>query len=132
MPDVIAGVVAIGFVILWIYCIYDVVTTPDAIARHLPKLVWLMIVILLPDVGSLLWLGLGRPRVCTRRAHESRREGLGRSVLASGDPSGEGAVDDLHPVVREREERARLRMWEAQLRRREEEIRRRLGNDPGR
>ena len=132
MPDVIAGVVAIGFVILWIYCIYDVVTTDDVIVRHLPKLVWLMIVILLPDVGSLLWLGLGRPRVWTKRAHETRREGYARSALPSGDPLGEGPYDDLHPVVREREERARLRMWEEQLRRREEEIRRRLGNDPGR
>ena len=132
MPDVIGGAVAIGFVILWIYCIYDVVTTDEAIVRHLPKLVWLMIVILLPDVGSLLWLGLGRPRVWTRRAHESRRQGYVRPALPSGRPLDDGALDELSPVIREREERARLRMWEEQLRRREEEIRRRLGNDPGR
>src|SRR5579864_8051595 len=102
MPDVIAGAVAIGFVVLWIYCIYDVVTTDDVIVRHLPKLVWLMIVILLPDVGSLLWLGLGRPRVWTRRAHETRREGYTRSALPSGEPPGDGSYDDVHPVVRER------------------------------
>ncbi len=132
MPDVIAGVVAIGFVVLWIYCIYDVVTTDNVIVRHLPKLVWLMIVILLPEVGSLLWLGLGRPRVWTKRAHESRRPGFVRPALTSADSPEDRALDDVHPVVREREERARLRMWEEQLRRREEEIRRRLGDESGR
>ena len=132
MPDVIAGIVAIGFVVLWIYCIYDVVTTDDVIVRHLPKLVWLIIVVLLPEVGSLLWLGLGRPRVWTKRAHEARRQGLAHPALPTGESSADRVRDDVHPVVREREERARMRMWEEQLRRREEEIRRRLGNDPGR
>ncbi len=131
MPDVIAGVVAIGFVVLWIYCIYDVVTTDEVIVRHLPKLVWLMIVILLPEIGSLLWLGLGRPRVWTKRAHEARLAGFVRPTLSAGDSPGDRTLDNVHPVVREREERARLRMWEEQLRRREEEIRRRLGDEPG-
>ena len=129
MPDLIAGVAGIGLLILWIYCIYDVVTTDDVIVRHLPKLVWLMIVILLPEVGSLLWLGLGRPRVWTRRTHDSRRQGGIRPALPAGSPFNDPSLDDLSPAVREREERARLRMWEEQLKRREEEIRRRLGGD---
>jgi hypothetical protein len=38
----------------------------------------------------------------------------------------------MNPIVRHREEQARLRMWEAQLARREEELRQReLGFDPG-
>jgi len=39
VPEIVAGVVAIGLVVLWIYCIFDVVTTDEAIVRHLPKLV---------------------------------------------------------------------------------------------
>ena len=88
MPELVAGIVAIGFVVLWIYCIFDVITTDDAIVQHLPKLVWLMIVILIPDIGSLLWLGVGRPRcmgpsitrchgvpICSSRAGRGRRLG---------------------------------------------------------
>lgn len=46
---------------LWIFCIIDVITTPDGVARNLPKLLWLLIVILLLDVGSIAWLVAGHP-----------------------------------------------------------------------
>jgi hypothetical protein len=127
MPDIIGGVVGIGFLVLWIYCIYDVITTDDAIIRHLPKLLWLLIVFFLPDIGSLLWLGLGRPRVWTRRAHNPERHGQSRSSLNPVDPLSDRALDGLDPIVRHREEQARLRLWEAQLQRREEEVKRTLG-----
>ena len=58
---------------MWVYCVYDVITTDDVIIQHLPKLVWLLIVILLSDIGSLLWLGFGRPRVWARRANDPAR-----------------------------------------------------------
>ncbi len=45
---------------LWLFCIIDVITTPDGSVRNLPKLLWLFIVILLPDVGSIAWLVAGR------------------------------------------------------------------------
>ena len=45
---------------LWIFCIIDVITTPDGECRNLPKMVWLLIVILLVDVGSIAWLVAGR------------------------------------------------------------------------
>jgi len=130
MPDIVAGLIGIGFLVLWIYCIYDVITTDDAIVRYLPKLVWLIIVILLSDIGSLLWLGLGRPRHWTRTVAEQRRSGI---IPVTGTPKtlDDPSLDHMNPIVRHREEQARLRMWEAQLARREEEIRRReLG--PGR
>jgi hypothetical protein len=63
MPDIVGAVVAVGFLVLWIYCIYDVIATDDVMVQHLPKVVWIIIVVLLSDLGSLLWLGLGRPRV---------------------------------------------------------------------
>ena len=63
MTDLIGAVVGVGFLVLWIYCIYDVITTDDAIIQHLPKAVWILIVVLLSDLGSLLWLGFGRPGV---------------------------------------------------------------------
>ncbi|MEV4375317.1 PLDc N-terminal domain-containing protein [Streptosporangium amethystogenes subsp. fukuiense] len=45
----------------WLYCLFDVITTPDEESRNLPKLLWVLIVVLLLPVGGLFWLLLGRP-----------------------------------------------------------------------
>lgn len=47
---------------LWIFCIFDVITTDPRACRNLPKTAWLLIVFLLPDIGSIMWLIAGSPR----------------------------------------------------------------------
>ncbi|HWB37501.1 MAG TPA: PLD nuclease N-terminal domain-containing protein [Rugosimonospora sp.] len=47
--------------VLWLACIIDVLVTDEHRVRNLPKVVWVIIVLLLPDVGSLLWLIAGHP-----------------------------------------------------------------------
>jgi hypothetical protein len=47
---------------LWIFCLVDVITCDESECRNLPKMLWLMIVLVLPDVGSVLWLVAGRPQ----------------------------------------------------------------------
>jgi phospholipase D-like protein len=49
-------------VALWIFCLVDVIVSKEDECRNLPKLLWLLIVLMLPDVGSVLWLIVGRPR----------------------------------------------------------------------
>jgi len=39
----------------------DVVRTPKPDVRSLPKWLWLLVVLVLPIIGGLLWLALGRP-----------------------------------------------------------------------
>jgi hypothetical protein len=51
------GLVLVG---LWIFCINDVITTDESQVRNLPKLLWLLIVLLIPDIGSIAWLIAGR------------------------------------------------------------------------
>jgi hypothetical protein len=131
MPDIVGGLIGVAFLVLWIYCIYDVITTDDAIVRNLPKMAWLIIVIVIPDIGSLLWLGLGRPHHWVRRVHSSQPHRPGLASRAGADPLDDPSLESLSPIVRHREEQARLRMWEAQLQRREEELRRRLGDEGG-
>jgi Phospholipase_D-nuclease N-terminal len=46
---------------VWVFCIIDVITTPESEIRNLPKLAWLLLVIILVDVGSIAWLIAGRP-----------------------------------------------------------------------
>lgn len=139
MPDVIAGLIGIGFLVLWVYCVYDVVSTDEVIVRNLPKTLWLVIVLLVPDVGSLLWLGLGRPRVWDKHRNDPERYGTSRGRPYTGEheslaaPTGldDASLEGLNPLVRHREEQSRLRLWEEQLKRREEELRRReLGEEP--
>jgi hypothetical protein len=51
---------AILLVAIYIYCIIDVLRTPRGEARTLPKWLWIVLVVLVPILGSLLWLVLGR------------------------------------------------------------------------
>jgi hypothetical protein len=131
MPDIVAGVIGIALIFVWIYCLYDVITTHDGLVRNLPKIAWFVIVLLIPDIGSILWLCFGRPHVQSRSAvsvDRLRARSTGSTVPAFDAP----ALDHLHPVLREREEMARIRMLEAQLQRRESELRRReLGDGMG-
>lgn len=55
------GAVGLIFFGIWVFCIIDVITQPEYEIRNLPKLVWLLIVIVLVDIGSLAWLIAGRP-----------------------------------------------------------------------
>lgn len=55
------GLIGAALFLLWVFCIIDVIMTPDSECRHLPKLVWLMLVIVLTDLGSAAWLLAGRP-----------------------------------------------------------------------
>ena len=131
MPDIVAGVIGIALVFIWIYCLYDVVTTHDGLVRNLPKIAWFVIVLLIPDIGSILWLAFGRPRLQGQRIvrFDGRRPRGASAVPSELDMA---SLDHLHPVVREREELARLRMLQAQLQRRENELRQRgLGESAG-
>lgn len=45
---------------LMIGALIDIITRDDSQVKHLPKMVWIIIVILLPLIGSALWFGIGR------------------------------------------------------------------------
>ncbi|MGC0364438.1 hypothetical protein ABH922_002422 [Rhodococcus sp. 27YEA15] len=57
MPYALFGLITM---VLWIFCIVDAITRDDAYIQHLPKVLWIMIIIILPTVGSILWLVIGR------------------------------------------------------------------------
>lgn len=56
------GVGLLLVVALWIFCLVDVIVSKEDECRNLPKLLWLLIVLMLPDIGSVLWLIAGRPK----------------------------------------------------------------------
>ena len=46
---------------LLVYCLIDCVQAPSEVVRALPKPVWLLVILLLPLLGSVAWLLAGRP-----------------------------------------------------------------------
>lgn len=57
---------------LWLFCLVDVIGTPDREVRNLPKIAWLVLVLLFPFVGSLAWIIAGRPESAARRSAYER------------------------------------------------------------
>jgi hypothetical protein len=133
----------VGFVLLalWVYCIIDVIATDGALVRNLPKLVWLFLVIILASIGSIAWLVLGRPQRAgwwpgdttyrrprsaswTVRGPEDDPSFKARSVSS---PSPPGRADDERRRALEAREaelrRLELDRWEADLARREQDLR---------
>ena len=55
------GALGLIFLALWIFCFIDVLLTPEAQCRNLPKLAWIFLVLLIPDLGSIAWLVAGHP-----------------------------------------------------------------------
>lgn len=55
----------------YIYTIIDVARTPKSSIRTLPKYVWMIIAVVLPILGGVFWLFLGR--VWPQSGYRSRR-----------------------------------------------------------
>ncbi len=56
------GVLALIEIVLLVYCVLNIITTPDTEVRNLPKLLWLVLVVVLPLIGGIAWLIAGRPQ----------------------------------------------------------------------
>jgi hypothetical protein len=44
-----------------IFCLIDVITSDEDRVRRLPKIAWFLLILIIPVIGSFLWLFLGRP-----------------------------------------------------------------------
>jgi hypothetical protein len=65
---------------LTIYAVVDCVQTNDRDVRGLPKVVWVVLILLFPLVASIAWLMAGRP--------QRPRPGRGGPTHPSGAPRG--------------------------------------------
>ncbi|MDP3892161.1 PLDc N-terminal domain-containing protein [Nocardioides sp.] len=105
---------------LWVYCLVNVIGTPDGKARNLPKVAWLLLVLFFPLVGSIAWLVAGRPQ--TRAA-----TGPATAFPEYERPGRAAAADPAKDEAFLRDVRARA---EEQRRRYEQEKRRRQQQEP--
>ena len=55
-------VILLATIGLLIFGIFDVIGAESTAVRNLPKLAWLLVVVLLAPIGTVAWLFLGRPQ----------------------------------------------------------------------
>jgi hypothetical protein len=102
---------------VWVYAIVDIIQTPRDEVRVMPKLLWIVVVVVFPILlGSVFWFVFGRPRSIiglgrgpsARRDHPSfggrggsgaeyRSTGGGRSGLPSRTRSRRGQSGPVGP-----------------------------------
>ena len=63
------GAMSLVLFALWVFCLIDVITTDESLCRNLPKMYWILIVVLLFDIGAVIWLVAGRPWPSTSNAN---------------------------------------------------------------
>src|ERR1700733_1039052 len=86
------GLAAIALLMFWVWALLDCIATDSAMCRNLPKPMWILLVLILPDIGALAWVLLGRPEKAhwrpgsTDYAKPRRPVGLEDSPRYSADP----------------------------------------------
>lgn len=116
------GLLGLIIFVLWAYSVFDVIRTDEADMRNMPKVLWLLVVILIPPVGPVAWLALGRPEGTASHPARTHAAPPPRRPL--------GPEDSPDFMLRAGEDVRRLRRWEEDLRRREEDLRRREEETP--
>jgi hypothetical protein len=111
--------------VLLVYCVLNIITTPESEVRNLPKLVWLVLVLFLPLVGGIAWLVAGRPQGPARAGGLPYKGNTGRfpEYERPGRAAAQNPEDDEAFLrgLRERAEDQRRRASEQARRLREQE-----------
>ncbi len=124
-------VFSVFVVMLMVGALVDMITLDASRVKYLPKMAWIIIVILIPLIGGILWFIIGReyqPRASRGTVGDPRRWAkpdpaqAQRSDLSVRDAEAELAALDREIAAHDRAER--IRKLEAEL----EEKRRRKGS----
>ncbi|PFG16016.1 phospholipase D-like protein [Propionicimonas paludicola] len=105
----------IAALLLLVFSLVDCAQSPDARVRNLPKWVWLLLILLVPLAGPIAWLFGGRPIVGTPPKAPTAAPRPPRAP--DDDP------DFLAKLKPQADHERLLNQWEADLRRREAELR---------
>jgi hypothetical protein len=111
------ALLSIVSLVLCVFCVIRAITTPDQEVKYLPKVVWVLLILFFPLVGSIAWLAVGRerPQAATGPASafpEYERPGRATGVTPESD-------EEFLRRVRERAEEQRRRAAEQKKREQE-------------
>ncbi|MEO8093937.1 MAG: PLDc N-terminal domain-containing protein [Pseudolysinimonas sp.] len=129
-------ILSVASLALMIFALIDVITSENWQIQHLPKVFWILLIIVLPLIGSVIWLIVGKDRgiaggTATNRGTASdhgtaidRGTAIDHGSFGSPqrlDPRPEPALDDDAAIEQEiayHEKQAEIRRLEAELRNR--------------
>jgi Phospholipase_D-nuclease N-terminal len=111
---------------LLVFCLIDCIQQPDVAIRNLPKWGWVVLIILVPLVGSIAYLVAGRPAATygpPRRVPWPTGQTAGFPEYERPPRGPDDDADYLRSLRRvDNEHEAMLRKWEDDLRRREDQL----------
>ena len=107
---------AVAVLAIYVYGLVDVIRTDARLTRGISKPAWLVVVIVLPVIGAILWLLIGRPRGTSPQGQNYRH------------PT---APDDDPDFLRNLEVRRRQEAEAARLKKLKDELDAKAKNDDG-
>lgn len=115
-------VISVVLFALLIGALVDIILRSDDQVKHLPKIVWVLLVVFLPLIGSILWFTIGREYSQTidlgTFGDPRRREKAARSGSAAPTMRAKTTEEELADLDREIEfhkQQDRIRRLEAEL-----------------
>ena len=63
------------YLVILVVALIDIIKTDDAAVRGLPKFAWVVLVVMIPLAGALVWLAVGRPTADERPRRQSGAAG---------------------------------------------------------
>jgi hypothetical protein len=116
---------------LLVIALIDCLSTDEFAVRNLPKVVWVFLIVLFSPIGAIVWFVAGRPQKAATGRAGAWRPGSGfpererpRPVAPDDDPEFLRNADRVAEEAR-RDDAELFAKWEDDLRRREEQLRRR-------
>src|SRR4051812_47882907 len=126
---------AIADLAVLVIALIDCLSVPAEDIRALPRVLWVVLIIVFTPIGGIAWFAAGRPVSVPANAAHGHPAGTRTTARGSGAPDddpdflrslgGTGA-----PSPHAKEDAELLRLWEEDLRRREEELRERDRDKP--
>jgi phospholipase D-like protein len=112
---------------LVVFCLIDCVQSDEHRVRNMPKWTWIVLIVLIPIVGPVVWLLAGRPQRGSAGGVPWPSGTAGFPEYERPRPRAKAPDDDpefLRSLKRANTEHEdMLRKWEEDLKRREEEMR---------
>lgn len=86
---------AIALFAFQLYCLLDAITAEPMTIRNLPKVVWMLLILLFPLLGGIAWLVAGRPeRAAVQTGGRPTRSTRGGRARRAQPPRPRGPDDD--------------------------------------
>lgn len=102
----ILGVIGLLGLVIWLYCLFDALTTPREYVHTLSKATWVVVILVFSIFGAVAWLLAGRPRSdggtvgssnLTHPSHPSSANRLGDPQGHDSGPAGGPVGPDDDP-----------------------------------